>query len=175
MTRLLRIAASLAAVVTLACTPTLDWREVRPAGSSAQLMFPCKPASHARRVALAGAEVEMSMFACTAGKVTYALAFADVADPARVTPALGELVRAASANVQASAPPRPAPGRARGTTPNGQAGHWQIVGRLPDGRSVHEQVEFFAFGTRVYQATVVGDRLDDEAAETFFSALRVGG
>lgn len=175
MTRAHRIAAALAAAAALACTPTLDWREVRPAGSHAQLMFPCKPASHARSVALAGAQIEMSMFACTAGGVTYALAFADMADPALVTPALAELARAARANLQADAPASAAPLRVPGMTPNERAAQWQIAGRLPDGRAVHERAAFFAHGTRVYQATALGPELDADAVETFFGALRVGG
>ena len=36
-----------------ACTPTLDWREVRPEASGLVALFPCKPDRHARR-AVAG-------------------------------------------------------------------------------------------------------------------------
>jgi hypothetical protein len=115
------------------------------------------------------------MFACSAGAATYALAFADMADPARVTPALAELARAASANLQSSAPGLSAPLRVPGMTPNDQAARWQMAGRLPNGREVQEQAAFFAYGTRVYQATVLGERLDAEALDTFFGALRVGG
>ena len=175
MSRASRSVVALAAGAALACTPSLDWREVRPEGSGARLMFPCKPASHARQVALAGAAVEMSMFACSAGAATYALAFADMADPARVTPALAELARAASANLQSSTSGLSAPLRVPGMTPNDQAARWQIAGRLPDGRAVQEHAAFFAYGTRVYQATVLGERLDAEALDTFFGALRVGG
>lgn len=138
-------------------------------------MFPCKPASHAREVTLTGVRVEMSMFACTAGDATYALASADMGDPARVTSALTELARAASANLQSTAPPSVKPAQVRGMTPNPEAAQWQIDGRLPDGRAVREQATFFAHGTRVFQATVMGARLDAEAIETFFGALRVGG
>lgn len=175
MTRAPRIAAALAAAGAVACTPTLDWREVRPTGSNAQLMFPCKPAGHARQVAMAGTQVEMAVFACTAGESTYALAFADTADPARVTPALAELASAASANLQSGGPTDSSPARVPGMTPNDRAARWQLAGRLPDGRAVREHVAVFAHGTRVYQATVIGARPDAEAVETFFGALRVGG
>ena len=170
-----RLAASLAACSAIACTPTLDWRELRPDGSGAHLMFPCRPASHARQVTLAGARVEMSMYACSAGQATYALAFADMADPARVTPALEELAQAARTHLQPTAQASSAPVRVQGMTPNDQAARWQIAGRLPDGRTLQEQAAFFAYGTRVYQATVIGERLDTGALETFFGALRVGG
>jgi hypothetical protein len=175
MSAVSRLVAALAACSALACTPTLDWREVRPAGSRAQLMFPCKPASHARQVTLAGASVEMSMYACSAGEATYAIAFADMVAPTHVTPALEELAHAARDHLLPTAPPSSAPIRVQGMTPNDRAARWQIVGRLPDGRTLQEQAAFFAYGTRVYQATVVGERLDAEALETFFGALRVGG
>jgi hypothetical protein len=35
------------------------------------------------------------------------------------------------------------------------------------------QLAVFAHGTRVYQATVLGERLPDELADTFFGSLRV--
>ena len=158
--------------MTAACSPTLDWRQVKPEGSQATLMFPCRPSGHERRVTVANVEVAMSMFACTAGDATYALAFADVADPARVTAALEDLGRSAVANIQAAS--ASAPLIVPGMTPNALAAHWRLSGRLPDKREVHEQLALFAHGTRVYQATVIGARLDAEAMQTFFSALRVG-
>lgn len=168
------VALALAAAGVAACSPTLDWREVRPDGSRALALFPCKPASHARRVALAGAAVEMSLHACSAGETTYALAFADLQDPARVAPALEELTRAVSTNLQTSAPAASAPLAVRGMTPNLHAASWRLAGRLPDGRAVQERAALFAHGTHVYQVTAMGVRLEPEAMETFFGALRVG-
>jgi hypothetical protein len=165
--------AGLAGTLT-ACTPTLDWREVRPEGSAVRLMMPCKPASHARTVSLADRRVEMSMYACTAGDVTYAVAIADMADPAAVTPALGELARSARANLRASDSAASSALSVPGMTPNAQAAQWRIDGRLPDGRQVQEQMAVFAHGTRVHQATMVGPRIDAEARDTFFSGLAVG-
>jgi hypothetical protein len=155
------------------CSPALDWREARPEGSQAQLMFPCKPASHARRVTLAGASVEMSMFACNAGGATYALTFADLNDPALVTPALGELAIALSSNLRAREPAASQPLAVRGMTPNANAARWRVAGQLPDGRAVQERAALFAHGTRVYQATMLGPAIDAEAEATFFGALRV--
>lgn len=157
-----------------ACTPALDWRELRPEGSQARLMFPCKPASHARRVAIAGETVEMSMFACSAGETVYALSFADMKDPARVGAALDDLGRAAQSNLQSSSVAAAQPAKVTGMTPHTQAAQWRLAGRLPDGREVQEHVVVFSRGTRVYQATMLGAKLDDEAQGTFFGALRVG-
>lgn len=163
-----------AAAFTTACAPALDWREIRPPGSQLRAMFPCKPASHARRVTLAQSTVEMSLYACSAGDASYALAFADLADPAQVGPALDELGHALAAHVQAAAPAASAPLAVSGMTPNDRAAAWRVEGRLPDGRAVQERAALFAYGTRIYQATVVAARLpDDEALGNFFSGLSV--
>lgn len=169
-----RRATVLALAVLAGCSPTLDWREVRPPGSNAKALFPCKPASHARRVTLAGTAVEMSLYACAAARVSYALAFADMLDPALVTPALSELAQAAPAHLQATEPGASAPLAVPGMTPNSQAATWTLRGRLPDGRAVQEWMALFAYGTRVYQATAVGEELDPAAWDSFIGNLRVG-
>ena len=175
MTFSFRCAAWLAGALTLGCSPVLDWREVRPPGSSAQLQFPCKPASHSRKVTLAGAAVEMSLYACTVSDVSYALAFADMADPALVTLAIDELARAAHGNLAAAAAPGASmPLNVRGATPNRQSASWTVSGRLPDGRKVEERLALFAYGTRVYQATAFGERLDASAWDTFVGSVKVG-
>jgi hypothetical protein len=165
-------AICLLTLLLAACTPELDWREVRPAGTSVQLLMPCKPASHARRVALAGAEVEMTLHACRAADATWAIAHADVADPARVSAALDELARAAQRNLgaatgiaQAAAVP--------GMTPNASARLWRIEGRLSDGRAVTQTVVLFAHATRIVQASVIAERGDAAALATFVESLRV--
>jgi len=162
----------LAALLLSACAPELDWRELRPAGTSVQVLMPCKPTSHARRVALAGAEVEMALYACRAGDATWALAHADLVDPGRVGAALDELARAAQRNL-ASADASAQPAAVPGMTPNPGARRWRVEGRLPDGRAVVETVVLFAHGTRVVQASVIAERADAAALATFVESLRV--
>ncbi len=166
-------AAAFVALAT-ACAPTLDWREVRPEGSGAVALFPCKPSSHARVISLAGEQVRLTLHACSAGGATWALAHADLADPRRVARALDDLRTAAAANLGA-ATVRDVAGRVQGETPNPRSGRFAIEGRLPDGGAVHEQLTVFAKGTRVYQATALGARLDDLALDAFFGGLRVDG
>ena len=114
------IVLSLAAILS-ACTPTYNWREVRPEGSGVVLMMPCKPDSHARRVRLAGGDVRLTLHACSTGEVTWALAEADLVDPTRVGPALAELRRAAAANLGADRE-SPLPLVVDGATPNPASG-----------------------------------------------------
>jgi hypothetical protein len=169
-----RLSASTAvALGVVACTPTLDWRELRPQDSSVRAMFPCKPASHSRDVALAGSTVTMTMYACAAGGTTYALAFADMRDPSVVTPALEELTQAARAHLSAAASAAPRLLSVPGMTPNARASQWLLQGMLPDGRPVQEHGAVFVHGTQVYQATMLGTSLNAEAQESFFGALRV--
>jgi hypothetical protein len=155
-----------------ACAPALNWREVRPEGSGVRALFPCKPTREARRLRLAGAEVEMTLHACSAAGATWALAHVDVADPVRVTPALRELAAAASRNVDARNAAS-APLAVAGMTPNSEAQHLQFRGARPDGRPVSIQAAVFAYGTRVYQATVVSPPAEAGAVQTFFQGLRV--
>ncbi len=86
-----------------ACSPALDWREVRPADSDVVALFPCKPQRLARQLTLAGAKVQMNLVTCTAKEATYGIGYALLADPTRVTPAIDELRRAAAANIGAKA------------------------------------------------------------------------
>jgi hypothetical protein len=161
-----------AALLLAACSLAMDWREVRPESSGAALMLPCKPASHARNVMLAGASARLTLYACTAGGVTWALAHADVKDPALVGVALRELRATAAANLGAG-PEAPIAWRIAGATPNPDSGRFELGGRLPDGQPVREQLAVYAHGTTVFQATALGERLDAESLEVFFAGLRL--
>ena len=114
------------------------------------------------------------MLVCSAEGSTYALAFADLPDPASVAPALAELRALAMINIVAA--PAPAASlQVPGMTPNPQAARVVLSGWLPDGAVVQEQAAFFAKGMRVYQASVVGSRPAGDAADTFMAALKLPG
>jgi len=172
-----RAAASMSAVLWLlltlaACSPALDWREVRPEGSGLVGLLPCRPSVYERSVRLAGPAVPLALNACSADGLTFALAFTDVGDPSRVSTALAELQAAALANVGAAKPETRALA-VPGATPNPAAARLRLAGRLPDGKAVEEEVAVFSQGTRVFQVTVIGPRLSAEVADTFFDGLRL--
>lgn len=154
-----------------ACSPALDWREVRPDGGAVVALFPCKPKSQSRSAPLAGAPVPMTLLSCDVEAMTFALSHADLADPTRVTPAAIELRRALAANLGA-VDVRTEPVVVPGMTPNAEAVRIRVAGHLPDGSPVNEQAALFVRGTRVYQAVVLGARLDASAADVFFENLR---
>ncbi len=155
-----------------ACSPTLDWRQVRPEGWGLVLALPCRPAAQTRQVALAGPAVDVHLLACAADGHTFAVVSADVADPARVGPALLALADAARANVQGTAS-LGSPAVVAGMTPHPAARRWQLRGQLPDGQPVQEQVLVFSHGTRVFQATLAGPVAGDALAAAFFDAIEV--
>jgi hypothetical protein len=160
------VAGSLAA-----CSPPLDWREVRPHGTGALLLFPCKPAEDARKVSLAGIDVEMTLLACEADGATWALAHADLGDPARVARALGELTDAAARNIAASRAAS-APAAIPGMTPNPRASRLRAEGTRPNGAAIYSDTTVFARGTRVYQATVLSTAPHDAATAKFAASIR---
>ena len=121
---------------------------------------------------LAGPAVDLSLVVCTADGHTFALASADVADPARVGPALLALGAAARANVQGVVESEQA-AAVPGMTPQPAARQWQMRGQLPDGQPVREQVLVFAHGLRVFQATLVGPVADPAMAKPFFESIEV--
>jgi hypothetical protein len=163
--------ATLLCALLPACSPALDWREVRPEGSATAALFPCHPKSQSRQLALAGAPTRMTLWACEAEGLNFAVAHAELGDPARVTPALAEMAAALAANLQATEV-RSEPLVVPGMTPNVQARRIRITGRLPAGAPVQEEAALFAHGTRAYQATVLGVRTQD-AAQVFLDSLRV--
>jgi hypothetical protein len=166
------VVVCLAGLGLLACAPALDWRDVRPAGSAALLLLPCRPVAQQRPLMLAGHPVQMHLQACSAGGQTWGLAYADVNDPARLGPALTELQAAAAANIGASLPAAAAALQVPGSTPHAGSARVKLTGRMPDGAAVQMQVAVFCRGTVAFQATALGPHLDGEAAETFFASIR---
>lgn len=171
MTRPQSWIATLLAASTAACSPTLDWREFVPEGIDLRVTFPCRPERYARTVVLAGAKLQMDMLVCAAGETTYALSFANVVDPARISATLDDLRASAVGNVHGSEP-RLMPLQISGMTPNERALRLTTSGRLPDGSAVQEHAAFFARGLRVYQASVIGAKPAPEVVEAFLGGLK---
>jgi hypothetical protein len=161
----------LAAACSAACTPTLDWREFVPEGSKVGVAFPCRPDRLERAVVIAGETAQMQMLVCTAADMTFAVSFFDVADPARVAVSLKELRTVAVRNVNGAAPQLSLL-QVKGMTPNEEASRVTIDGKLPDGAVVREHAAFFAYGLRVYQATVIGANPVPQAVQSFFDGLK---
>jgi hypothetical protein len=156
----------------VACTPADDWREMRPAQLGLQFSMPCRPLTATRQLPLAGTATELTLMACDADGQTFALASAELGDPARVGAALDELARAAQANVQGRVD-HDAAAEVDGMTPNPAARNRQWTGRRPDGQPVTMTVLVFARGTRVYQATTISSVAEPARDRRFFDSIKV--
>ena len=158
--------------VLAACTPTFDWREVKLAGSDVTMLFPCRPEHNERMMAASGEPRPTHLHVCRAGGITFSLMFGELAEPSQVTGALASLRAAAIANIAGTSTVQP--WQQAGATPNSQSARLRIEGRLPDGRPVVEHAAFFVRGLMLYQATVLGDAVTDDTAQTFFAGIRLG-
>jgi len=157
-----------------ACTPALDWRDVRLPGSGAIAAFPCKPSHESRRLPLAGREVEMTLHSCIAAGTTWALSEADVIDPSKVGPALEAMSAAVTHNIHADQSSRSnEPFTVAGMTPNPHAARLRLAGTRPDGGAMTVETAVFAKGTRVFQATMLSKKPDAQSSEMFFTSLRL--
>jgi hypothetical protein len=156
----------------LGCSPTFDWRTVQPEDSALQAMFPCRPLVDRRQLPLAGQPARMTLLACQAGGLTFAVEHADIADPGRIAEVLTALQRSTEGRIVLTQAHRK-PGQVPGMTPQPASVMAHLEGKLPDGRPVQVASVVFAHGTRVYQAFIWGAAIEEGVEHTFFEGLRI--
>jgi len=157
-------------VALAACSPALNWRIARPDGGNVELLFPCRADRQVRNVRINGIDASMQMDSCHADGATFSLAFVDAAD-AQVTPMVRALREKAVANIDGT--PSTLALAVPGATPSPDSLRLRIGGRLADGRTVVEETAFFIKGRRVYQATVLGESPSADAADIFFTSIKM--
>jgi hypothetical protein len=161
-------AAFLMAMALLAaCSPTLNWREVRPEGTRLALLLPCKPDKAEKTVPLGGPATPLSMLGCDAGGATFAVAVADLGDAAKAASVLAQWQSLTLANMKAG-PAQVSPLQ----MPGAAATLVKAEGRRADGTAVSGQAAYFAQGSQAFQVVLYADRIAPEVAETFFSSLK---
>lgn len=166
----MRLSALAAVVALVACSPTLNWREIRVEATGLKARLPCKPDRGARAVPMAGRQVQLQVLGCDAGGATFAILTGDVVDPLRSAEVLDQWRGATLANMRGTA------GEVQPFLPTGAMAlapslRVTAAGRRVDGSPVQSQAAYFARGSRVFQAVIYADRVAPEAAETFFSSL----
>lgn len=179
---LLRRAALLATWATVACSPALNWREVRLDRLTA--MLPCKPDQAQRPVRLGAIDVSLEMSGCEASDALFAVSHVRAAEPQHVTAVLAEWRKAALANMQATRTQPQTfkltkaaigvfqlPDAASGPLPGGALEMVLADGTRADGSPVQARLVWFAQGVDVYHVAFYGARLDQEAFDLFFSGL----
>lgn len=156
-----------------ACSPELNWRELRFDEVGVLQLFPCKPVRQQRQVMLAGRKQVLVLQVCDAGGSSWALAHTLDTAPDEVPAVLQAMAEAAHANLGAAAgvvQPQAVPGAAA----HAVSGRYRFSGQSPDGRPLEAAVLLYARGAVVVQLTALGPRLAPEAVDTFLNAARAG-
>jgi hypothetical protein len=154
--------------VLTACSPALNWREVRPEGTRLALLLPCKPDKAEKTVPLGGPATPLSMLGCDAGDATFAVAVAQLGDAAQAAPVLAQWQSLTLANMKAG----PAQVSLLKVPGAPSAVLVKAQGQRADGTPVSGQAAYFAQGAQVFQVVLYSARISPEVADTFFSSLK---
>lgn len=154
------------------CSPTFNWRDVRPDQTPLVALFPCKPDQGERVVMLGAKEVTMKMLACDAGGVTFALAYANMGSPALTGVALAQWKAVTLGHLRAQSAVEQ-PFSLKGAELSAPPVQVAARGAHPDGSAVAVQAVWFAAGPVVFQAAVYATVANPAAAEAYFAGLRL--
>jgi hypothetical protein len=162
-----------------ACTPTLNWREVRLESADARTLkaqLPCKPDAATRQQQLGDFQVQLSMMGCVANEITFTLSRIPLKDPLMASQVLAAWQAAAVRNLRAKPASSVLPIAVSG------AGTWPPAARMTlIGATAHGDIAWFAAqtptGLTLYQAAMYvnasAKQPDTEAVATFFESLQL--
>jgi hypothetical protein len=166
-------------LLSAACSPDYNWREVRPADLGLSVMLPGKPVTLTQRVRLDDVDLVMTMAGAKGDDIPFTVACAVLPDELAAT---RERVLAAMragmvrniAGTETSAREVKvrlidAAGAARGEA---SALHLVATGKV-QGRPVQMHALFVAQGRRACQAVAIGEHLPAEEARVFLESLRL--
>lgn len=172
-----------------ACSPALNWRDVRPDNTGLSLLLPCKPDKVQKTVPLGGQPTELRLLGCDADGATFAVAVADLGDASKAAAVLLHWQNLTLANMRAPLPgERPAPAspdapatlatevmpfKLPGVNAASPAVLVKASGRRADGSSVMGHAAYFSQGTQVFQVVLYADKLKPEVSDAFFSSLKL--
>ncbi len=157
------------ALVLAACSPSLNWRVVRP-GGELKAMLPCKPDQGSRRQNLAGREIEVRMLGCEVAGALYAVSVAELGDGAQAVQVQWQANLLGNMQAQVSAS---SAWTLKGVNAMQAPVRLTAQGLRPDGRVVAAQAVWFAHGTRLYHAVIYAERISTEMSEPFFGGLEL--
>ncbi len=166
-----------AALSVAACTPSLNWREVRPEHTTLKTLLPCKPDHGSRQVKVGQQEMEVRMTGCQAQE--HLLAVARLPMPEKATQeetslAIKQWQDATLANFKGKVTGTQAfVIKAKSTPSTAPVMKISASGQGPDGQLVQSQMLFFVHENHIVQAVVYAPKLSTEVTETFFAGLEL--
>lgn len=163
----------LALLFLLACSPALNWREVRLGGAGEySALLPCKPDQATRPQSLAGYNVTLTMLGCEAAGGLFTIAVAELGTPMAAKTVMAQWQLNLLAALQAQGASRK-PFAMAGADAVPEATALQVSGRGKEGRPVTVQAVWFARGAQLYHAALHAERPSEEMSEPFFSSLKL--
>ena len=165
------------ALAAAACTPSLNWREVRLASTTAVALLPCKPDRAERSVPLGGEPTTLAVSGCEAGGATFALMAAKVPAGRAPDELLAGWQQATLANMRVSGTPARQPFHPPKGLPLAHAQRVVAQGQQADGRSVTAQAVWTARtagdgGTELVHAVMYAERPQPAVADAFFEGIK---
>lgn len=159
---------SLVCAVLAACSPSLDWREVRGSDTPYVVLLPAKPSTHARTVRFGGTEATMTMTAAEVDGAVFAVGSATLPDAGSAAKALQGMKAALVGNIGGTV--RQEKTSAAGNTITVEV---EAAGSGARPRMLHARL--VARGPQVYQVLALGDEkaLPPEAVSTFLGSFRL--
>ena len=155
-----------------ACSPALNWREVRVDSTPLLALFPCRPDQGVQSVALGERAVKMTMMGCEAGGAMFTLAQVDRSG-AGDDAALIALWRTGTLATMQGVQTREAPFLLKKVSASPAPQQLRAAGKRADGSPVVLRAAWFAVGGAVYQVAVYADADNDAVVQTYFEGLRV--
>lgn len=168
-----------------ACSPALDWREVRL--DRLTILLPCKPDRAQRFVRLGATDVSMQMAGCKASDALFAVSHIQLADQSHSADVLAEWQRVALNNMRATDVQASKRIVGSGTGTSSQASHTSrsdrplrgalelkvVQGRGPDGHTISAQLAWLSDGLDLYHVAVYGETLDAVQTDMLFADIRL--
>lgn len=159
-----RLPAIAAVGFLLACSPALNWREVRLDRLTA--MLPCKPDHAQRTVPMAGRDVAMEMVGCEAAGALFAISHVHTDDAAHAAAVLQEWRTANLKNMQANDVAELATTNARGRKP---AVLLNASGTGTNGGPLQARLAWWVDGADLFHMAVYAEHLTPDMTDAFFS------
>jgi len=157
----------------LACSPRLDWREIRGVNAPYSVMLPAKPASQTRAISIDGQHVVMTMTGADVDGVTFAVGSAELPDEYTAREALPAMKTALVRNIQGTI--RSEKSSSPGTVP--ATLDIEASGK-PDAATDSQPrllaARFLAKGKWVFQLVVTGKQsaITHDSIDTFFESFK---
>ncbi len=195
---LMRLALLLTPFLLGACSPSFDWRVVRPEQAPFMLDMPAKPATLTRRINLDGLPVQMQMHGARVGKLNFTAAWVRLPSG----PAAASADAEPAAGAAPSTPEVTASNKALAAMEQGMINNvggeltaererslrlvnsmGEQTGLVParfvdvagsaGGEPIRMQAIFVALGSAAMQFVVLGADWSDDAAQTYLDSVRL--